>query len=218
MRKRPADTGYVTVDQSFLQENDDVREEEVKQIDTEDAAAVEAAKDNRPGIPEEPVKERKERGFKFKKNRDGEKQDDDGDDLTAKILKIEKKQLFYSRLAAGFTCGMFLVMLYIAISLVPRAVSTLENANDALDSVHGTIAEAQNTLGDINAMSKSLTKTSDAMNDLIVNNAGTLTESVEKLSDLDIDGLNQGIQDLQDALGPLAETMRNMSKFSLFGR
>ena len=56
------------------------------------------------------------------------------------------------------------------------------------------------------------------MNDLIVNNAGTLTESVEKLSNLDIDGLNQGIQDLQDALGPLAETMRNMSKFSLFGR
>lgn len=191
-----------------------MKDEDVKKPDTEDAAV----KTERPGIPEEPVKDRKEPLFKFKKDRDKDKPDGGDDNLTVRLLKIEKKQLFYARLAAVFTCGMFLVMLYIAVSLVPRAVDTLANANKALDSVHGTIAEAQDTLGDIQDMSSSLIKTSDAMNELIVNNAGTLTESVEKLSDLDIDGLNQGIQDLQDALGPLAETMRNMSKFSLFGR
>ncbi len=195
-----------------------MKEEDMKKTDTDEEVKVE-----RPGIPEEPVKAGKERGWGFKKDRDKDKDKDvspaGGDnDLAALLIKVGKKQLFYARLATAFTCGMFLVMLYIAVSLVPRAVDTLENANDALDSIHGTIADAQDTLGDIKGMSKSLTQTSDAMNDLIVNNAGTLTESVEKLSNLDIDGLNQGIQDLQDALGPLAETMRNMSKFSLFGR
>ena len=170
-------------------------------------------------IPDEPVKKERKHGLFSKKDNEGsDKQEARDDDLTVRLLKLEKKQLFYARLSTVFTCGMFLVLLYIALMLVPRAVYTLANANEALDSVHDTVAEAQESLGDIREMSKSLTTTSNTMNDLIVNNAETLTDSVEKLSELDIDGLNNGIRDLQDALGPLAETMRNMSRFSLFGR
>ena len=129
-----------------VMKKDDITEEK---DDIIEETAETAAKEDRPGIPEEPVKAEKWHGWKRKKDKDGEGSRDNGaDELTAKLLKIEKKQLFYARLAAAFTCGMFLVMLYIAISLVPRAVDTLNNANEALDSVHGTIAEAQLTLGD----------------------------------------------------------------------
>ncbi len=126
-----------------------------------------------------------------------------------KLLKNSKKQVFYARLAAIFTGALFLAVAYALITIIPQVSETLRGVNVA-------IANANDALEDINTMSASITKTSESLNLLVGDNAEKLTESVDKLSTMDIDGINTAIQDLQDAIGPLAETMRQMSQFRLF--
>ena len=123
-----------------------------------------------------------------------------------KLLKNSKKQVFYARLAAIFTGALFLAVAYALLTIIPQVSETLQGVNVA-------IANANDALEDINTMSASITKTSESLNLLVGDNAEKLTESVDKLSTMDIDGINTAIQ---DAIGPLAETMRQMSQFRLF--
>ena len=97
------------------------------------------------------------------------------------------------------------------VRVVPKFLVTMENANIIL-------VNAQKTLEDIETMSASITQTSEDLNKLVGDNAESLSASVQKLSEVDFGAINQATQDLQDAVGPLADAMNKLSSFSLFGR
>ena len=60
----------------------------------------------------------------------------------------------------------------------------------------------------VNTMTGSITDTSDNMNSMLTDNSQSLTDAVEKMNNIDFDGLNKAIQDLQDAVGPFASLMK----------
>lgn len=130
-------------------------------------------------------------------------------DLYRQLLKSSKKQVFYARLAAIFTGALFAAVAIALLTIIPQITATLQGVNVAIEN-------ANHALGDINTMSASITQTSESLNLLVGDNAEKLTQAVDKLSTMDIDGINAAIVDLQDAVGPLAETMRQMSQFRLF--
>ncbi|MCR5675362.1 MAG: DUF948 domain-containing protein [Lachnospiraceae bacterium] len=127
------------------------------------------------------------------------------------LMKYVKKQVFYARLAAVFTGALFVIFAIALVILVPRISHTLAQANLA-------ISNANKTLEEIDAMSESITQTSKDLNKLVGDNADKLTESVERLSSIDFEGINVATQELQDAVGPLAEAMNRMSAMFSFGR
>ena len=92
-------------------------------------------------------------------------------------------------------------------SIVPRVVSTLNTVEMVALSANDAIERAQTTMDELDKMAGALTATGDGMNTLINENGDKLTESLEKMSGIDFDGLNKGIQDLQDAIGPFANIM-----------
>ena len=53
-------------------------------------------------------------------------------------------------------------------------------------------------------MVSEMTTASKNLNELVNENAGPLTEAVKNMSNVDFDGLNKAITDLQDTVGPMA--------------
>ncbi|WP_026523183.1 MULTISPECIES: hypothetical protein [unclassified Butyrivibrio] len=120
--------------------------------------------------------------------------------VNEKILKFQKLQTFC-------TAGIFVVILIAVIMVVPRAVKLLDQAQSVAEGAMSTLEKADSTLADISEMADSIEQTGEDMNKLIKDNESTLTESLDKMSQIDFDGLNKAITDLQDAVGPFASFM-----------
>ncbi len=129
------------------------------------------------------------------------------EELLRQILEADIKEVKYAKRAAFFMMGIFLIFLVAAIIIVPKVVSTLSSANTAIMAANDTLAQANEALSGINTMTGSITGTSDKMNSMLVDNSEALTDAVDKMNNIDFEGLNQAIQDLQDAVGPFAGFM-----------
>lgn len=140
------------------------------------------------------------------------------EDLLRQILEADKKEVRYAKMAAIFTFGLFVILLAAAIIIVPKVVTTLASVNNTLitvgktiETANGTIEQANGAIDGINTMTSSITETSDNMNSMLTDNAEVLTDAVEKMNNIDFEGLNQAIQDLQDAVGPFATFMKKFN-------
>jgi hypothetical protein len=119
------------------------------------------------------------------------------DQALLKLISTNKKQLFYQRILALAAVGIFVVILYTVMTVVPRITATLTNLD-------GVVADAGNSLKEIDKMVAEMESASKNLNELVDANAEPLTDAVEKLGNVDFDGLNQAITDLQDAVHPMA--------------
>ncbi len=123
-------------------------------------------------------------------------------DGISELMKINKKTLFYQRISALCIVGIFLVAAISAYILVPKAKASLE-------SVDGLAARAQASMDLLDEMSNSLIDTSENLNKLVDDNSTLISDTMTSISEIDFEGLNQAIKDLQETVGPLA---------SFFGR
>ena len=121
--------------------------------------------------------------------------------LLTEIRDMSKKRLLWQRISG---CSMVVIALAVVISLiriVPEVSGTLTHVND-------TAIQAQATLSNVDELKDSIMEASTNINTLVGDNAETLTTAVTNLSEIDFEGLNQAIQDLQDAIGPMAAFMK----------
>lgn len=129
------------------------------------------------------------------------------EDLLRQILDADKKEVKYAKRAAFFMMCIFVIFLVAAIIIVPKVVETLANVNTTVITAGKTLESANAAIDNINTMSASITETSDNMNTMLTDNSKSLTDAVAKMNDIDFEGLNKAIQDLQDAVGPFATFM-----------
>ncbi len=122
------------------------------------------------------------------------------EEFQEKLLKLEKKQLFYHRISAVCFAGFLLLSIVTVGILVPKITNTLENINSVTQKV-------ETSLGNIDDMATGITDATANLNKLVNDNATELTDAVEKLSQIDYEGLNRAIQDLEDTVGPFASFM-----------
>ena len=119
------------------------------------------------------------------------------DKMMAELNKYSKKQLFWQRIASLAVLGIFAVVLISALIVIPQVMVALSNANKVA-------ADARSSLEQINGMVAEMTTASKNLNELVNENAGPLTDAVKNLSNVDFEGLNKAIADLQDTVGPMA--------------
>ena len=124
-----------------------------------------------------------------------------GEEITvtgnAEMLMVDKKHLFWQRISAMAVVAMFLVVLVTAMILVPQVVNTL-------NSINKVAVDAEAAIGDVEVMVSEITSASKNLNKLVDENAEIMTDAVKSISEIDFEGLNQAITDLQGAVGPLA--------------
>ena len=117
--------------------------------------------------------------------------------MDEQMLNVNKKTLGWQRFAALMVLATFVVILVTALILVPQIVETLNNINKVA-------GEVEQSLQGVDTMVAEMTSASENLNKLVDDNAQGLTTAVENLANVDFDGLNKAIQDLQDAIGPMA--------------
>ena len=115
----------------------------------------------------------------------------------AEMLKVDKKHLFWQRLSALAVVATFVVVLITAVILVPQISATLSNINKVASDAEAAIAN-------VDVMVDEMTDASKNLNKLVGENSEALTEAVTNMADIDFEGLNKAIVDLQDTVGPMA--------------
>lgn len=128
-------------------------------------------------------------------------------DVMKTLLEKTQKQLFYTKILAGAAGGMFLILLIAALLVVPKAVSALTQAEAVMADAQRLLETADTAISNISAMSDEVTQVSKSLNGFVTDNAQTLTDAATDISNIDFEGLNGAIRDLQDAVGPFAKMM-----------
>lgn len=128
----------------------------------------------------------------------------DKEELLQRLVTTSSKQLFYARLTT-LTAMVLCAAVALCLGLVvPKVMTTVDNANDILSQVSETITLADTTLESVTEMSTSVTDMGTTMETFITDNAETVEEVMTKLDKIDFEGLNDAIEDLGDVVEPLA--------------
>ena len=123
-----------------------------------------------------------------------------GADALEELIKLSRKQLFYRRIATGCLAGILVVVAIAVMILIPKVTITLNHINSVA-------IKAEESLANVDTMAADVSNSAANFDKLLAENSKELTESIKEISEIDFDGLNTAIKDLQDAVGPMAAFM-----------
>ncbi len=132
----------------------------------------------------------------------------DATELLRELLAFEKKEARYQKVTSILIFCLVVIMGIVSFMIVPVAVQTLTTANETIVMAQEALGKITEEMDNINTMTASITATSDNMNSMVVENSEELSKAVESMSNIDFDGLNKAIKDLEDAVGPFAKMTR----------
>lgn len=124
----------------------------------------------------------------------------DDADVLKQIRDLSKKRLILQAVSTVCVAGMFAAVLIAVLVMVPRVSTTLAHINDVA-------TRAQESLVQVDDMTASMIKASGDLSGLVDENGEALASAVKSMSEIDFEGLNKAITDLQDAIGPMANFM-----------
>ena len=107
--------------------------------------------------------------------------------LLEELLRYQKKEVRHARLGTVISCLLIAALLLTVLIALPRAVTVLDHMEQSLQEIDTFVESADRVVSD---------------------NSGAVTEALGKLNDVDFDTLNEAIQDLSDAVKPLANFAR----------
>ncbi len=119
------------------------------------------------------------------------------DHVLEEIRKFSQKQVVWQRLSSLCILGALICIVVVLFIVVPRVLETL-------DHINSVAAKVETSLENVDVMVNEMTDASKNLNQLVGENSTSLTDAIDKMAGVDYDGLNQAIQDLQDAVGPMA--------------
>ena len=132
----------------------------------------------------------------------------DATELLRELLAFEKKEARYQKVTSILIFCLVVIMGIVSFMIVPVAVQTLTTANETIVMAQEALGKITEEMDSINTMTSSITATSDNMNSMVIENSEELQKAVQSMSNIDFDGLNKAIKDLQDAVGPFAKMTR----------
>ncbi|WP_026663493.1 hypothetical protein [Butyrivibrio proteoclasticus] len=116
------------------------------------------------------------------------------------LIKLSRKQLFYRKIGTLCLAGILVVVVIAVMILIPKVTITL-------DHINSVAVKAEESLANVDTMAADVSNSAANFDKLLAENSKELTESIKKISEIDFEGLNTAIKDLQDAVGPMASFM-----------
>lgn len=108
--------------------------------------------------------------------------------IQLKQLQIMKKQLLYSRLGAIFTFVLVVLLAYTVITVTPKLNNVLQNLEQISSDLNNE---------DLREMIQNI-------NTLAETSQSGVEDTTDKISEIDLEGLNEAIEDLRSVISPLA--------------
>lgn len=141
------------------------------------------------------------------------------DELLQEILKYQKKNARLTRISAIAVLVMACVFAVALAFLIPKAVKLVDNAMGSLAQVDELIDDTGVVMQNLNDISVEVnTVISDAQvlidnsNTMVEDNTDAITETVQKMNQVDFETLNKAINDLSDVVEPLANFFNKFSR------
>lgn len=128
-------------------------------------------------------------------------------EVLQKLLSDEDREVKYFKWIARL---MFLFIVVVAVALaivIPKALKTLDDISHVALTAEQTLENANSAIDELTQMSQGVTDLSNQMSTFLTENTSTLDSAMSNIENIDFDGLNQAIRDLQDAVGPMARFM-----------
>lgn len=128
-----------------------------------------------------------------------------------KPMDKQEQQLLFSKLTMIFTGSILAVIVLSAFILVPKAMATLVRVDRFITDAKVTLSNADTALEDIATMSTTVTADINTLSieftTFLKEDATAITGAAEGIETIDFEGLNDAIQDLEDAVEPFANLM-----------
>lgn len=118
-----------------------------------------------------------------------------------KIEKLNKKRLFYTRIATALLAVLVVAMLII----LPTVYKTLNNANNAITTATETLEEASAVIEDMTKTMDTFEEAMSSVTKLVDDSAESLQAAFDNINSIDFEGLNSAIEDLGNVVEPLSK-------------
>ena len=174
-------------------------EEENKIAEATKNTAVEAKAEETPVSAASPVQEEVQENKIVK----GKYVDYSDHDLQSEILKYEKKaarRTMMVAVALFVIAGIFLVA---AIIIVPQVVKTLESVQTTLEQTTELVGKAETTLDNLDNSLNGMNDMIADVDTVLTDNTDAMEEAITKISNIDVDSLNQSIDDLNKVVSAM---------------
>ena len=109
--------------------------------------------------------------------------------------KYARKQYIMSQITAAASIVILGIVLYVAVTLLPRANATFDNLELVMGNLQVITSELADT--DIDGMINNV-------NRLVTSSQQDVEDALSKVNAIDFDSLNKAIKDLSDVIAPLA--------------
>lgn len=106
------------------------------------------------------------------------------------LLNVQKKMLLHTRITTVFNMLLSVVLLVAVVMTIHWMSAKVEHVESSLTAIDQMVDDA--------------TVLIDNANTMVTDNADTVAETVEKLNEVDIEGLNEAIDNLNTAIQPLS--------------
>lgn len=123
------------------------------------------------------------------------------------LLKKQNKQLFYTRISSIAMVIFVAVMTITCITVVPTVMKTVDRANDIMIQAQNILEDVDESLEAVDKMTAEITSAASGINTMVDDNAGVMSDAMNKINGVDFEGLNSAIKDLQDVIEPMANFM-----------
>lgn len=118
-------------------------------------------------------------------------------DPLVELRDITSIKLYLQFVSTLCLVGMLVAVIISCAILVPKATVAITEVTEAANY-------ADKSFKELDEMSASLELASDNLNKLVVENGESISQAVKSMEEVDYEGLNKAIKDLQDAVEPLA--------------
>ncbi len=126
-------------------------------------------------------------------------------ELQEQILKYQRGSAARQAVLAIAAVLLVVLMAYVSLMLVPKAMETMRNVDQLATDTNRVVMQAESSLGDIDKMVHNI-------NEVVELNNEDLTVSIQKISEIDIESLNDSIKKFGDAIEPIAQFAKIFSR------
>lgn len=121
------------------------------------------------------------------------------------LIGMQKRMLLHARITTLCSLALSLALLIAVVVSMRWIHEKIDHAESSLTAIDQLVEDAGARLEAAGALMDSTGVLIDNANTMVTDNAVTVAETVEKLNEVDIEGLNEAIDSLNTAIEPLTK-------------
>jgi hypothetical protein len=129
-------------------------------------------------------------------------------DLQYEILKYEKKAARRTMHVATALFAIAAVFVVAAIIIVPPVLRTLDQVQTTLEEATSLVSKAEDTLTNVDDSLNGMNAMISNVDGVLTDNTAAMEEAITKISNIDVDGLNSSIEDLNKVVSAMGRLFR----------